>query len=127
MRGQRDGDNRTTLGRFSWQPLSIEEHVSCGLVGRIEQPNDNPGIRKLMKVPNIEMRIVLLDHLCFVTLAKLGFPVVTVLAPPMTIGFAHFPVGANHIVAGAKNLFTSKLVAEIERNFFKLLYWSLLE
>jgi hypothetical protein len=39
----------------------------------------------------------------------------------MTIGFAHFPVGANHVVAGAKNLFTSKLVAEIERNFFKLL------
>src|SRR6266496_2963504 len=81
----------------------------------------------LMDRSDEKVGFVLLDHLFFELLAKLGFPLIAVLFAPRPICLTHLPISANHCVPAAINVATAKFVPEIEWYLFKCFGWRFLK
>jgi hypothetical protein len=58
-------------------------------------------------------------HFGFKTLAKHGFPTVSVFFPPNTVSLPHLPIGADHCMSATINVAAAKLIPEIEGYLFE--------
>ena len=92
---------------------------------RVKQANDNPRPRILLHGPDKEVRVFLLNHLCFKLLAKRRFPILAILLFPASVCFPNLPAGAHHAVAVALRIITGELVTKPVWDFLKFLGWPL--
>ena len=93
----------------------------------VEQPDDDPRGRKLVNRPNVKVCVVSVDHFIFVSLAKFRLPGRAVLPSPISVRLAHLPIRAEHLMALTPGVSTTKIIPEIEGDFFKRLSWTALE
>ena len=90
---------------------------------RVKQSYNDPSSGMLMHRTNEEVRIILVDHLFFVSISKMRLPGVPIFAAPLPPRLCHFPVGTHDGMSGALVMLTLKFVLKFEGDFLKITFW----